>query len=166
MLFDFFCISDQVIHVLADTYNSLKLNIFYDPIVKDTMRQKLTGFAATCPTVHNPIFLPKPNFQPSRHLRSKSQIQNGNKIENGSAVPSQSTSPTSPLSKSAPNCLLSASFRNSLSSKRTLHSHSSFLARCSKRMSLASGVFWLNGTRCLREVSIGFLRSECSENLV
>lgn len=31
----------------------------------------------------------------------------------------QSNNPTSPLSKSTPNCLLSASFRNSLSSYRT-----------------------------------------------
>ena len=48
---------------------------------------------------------------------------------------SQSTNPTSPLSESTPNCLLRASFRNSLSSYRTWHSHSSFRPRCLKRMS-------------------------------
>ena len=66
-----------------------------------------------------PISLPNPKIQATRHLWSKSQIQNGNQIENGSAVSSQSASPTSPLSKSTPNCLLRASFRNSLSSNRT-----------------------------------------------
>ena len=88
-----------------------------------------------------PVIIPKYFFlptkiQPTRHLRSTFQIQNGYQVENGSAVPSQSTSPTSPLSKSTPNCLFRASFRNSLSSYRTWHSHSSFLSRCSKRMSL------------------------------
>ena len=50
----------------------------------------------------------------------------------------QSVNPTSPLSKSTPNCLLRASFRSSLSSHVIWHSHSSFLPRCSSRISFTA----------------------------
>ena len=93
---------------------------------------------STRPPVHNPTFFSKPKIQPTRNLTPKSQIPFRIIPENGFAVPSQSTNPTSPLSKSTPNCLLRASLRNSLSSYRTWHSHSSFLPRCSKRMSLTA----------------------------
>ena len=95
-------------------------------------------FAVTYLPFHILIFFPKPKIHPFRHLTPKFQIQNGNLVENGSAVPTQSTSPTSPFSKSTPNCLLSASFRNSLSSYETRHSHSSFRPRCSSRISLTA----------------------------
>ena len=99
---------------------------------------EINRITTTCPTFQIPSSFPNSKIQPTRHLRSKFQIENGNQIENGSAVPSQSTSPTSPLSKSTPNCLLSASFRNSLSSYKTRHSHSSLLPKRSTRMSLTA----------------------------
>jgi len=63
------------------------------------------------------------------------------------------------------NCLLRASFRNSLSSYRTWHSHSRFLPRCSKRMSLTAKSsrprFRHSRSRCCQGFQFQFLGS-CS----
>jgi len=76
---------------------------------------------------------------------------------------SQSTSPTSPLSRSTPNCLLSASFRNSLSSYRIRHSHYNLHLKWSNRMSLtaksSNPLFQHIRSRCYQGFQFQFLGS-------
>ena len=106
--------------LLANTFKLLNFHIFYgylNLILYET-RIHLSINRCSAP-LYNPKFFPNPKIQATRNLTLKSQIPFRISAEKGSAVPDKSISPTSPLSKSTPNCLLRASFRNSLSSYRT-----------------------------------------------
>ena len=94
-----------------------------------------------------------------QYSKSKTEIKSKTVLQ----FRSQSTSTTSPLSKSTPNCSLSAFFRNSLSSYKTLHSHSKFRPRCSTRISFTakSSRPWLRHrrSRCCLGFQFQFLGS-------
>jgi len=89
-----------------------------------------------CPYLN---FISRPENPANRYSNlKKSKFHYAMSLKTVLQFRSQSTNPTSPISESAPNCLLRASFCNSLSSNRTWHSQSSFLPRCSSMMSLTA----------------------------
>jgi branched-subunit amino acid ABC-type transport system permease component len=95
--------------------------IYPGPVFAVQMTVKMIVILSTRPLVWfrdclYPNFHCQPDYPAIRSSDPKFQIPFRIWAENGSAVPSQSTSPTSPLSISPSNCLLMASFLNSLSS--------------------------------------------------
>jgi len=123
--------------LLANTFNHLYFHILsgylYCHIYDGRFQLSMNRFQVPRP---EPKFLSQPenSANPSSDPKIPNSIPQFSRKRFCSS--GHSTRPTSPLSKSISNCRLSASFHNSLSSNRPLHSHSSFRSRCSSRISL------------------------------